>query len=203
MVWGLLKPKVVSGKVTTIIVCCFYSPPRSRKNSVLIDHITVTLQSLLNIHTNAGVIISGDRNNIDISTLLSIDPSLHQLVRMPTRGLNILDVIVTNLDRYFNEPVIIPAILPDRPGHGVPSDHCGVFATPNTNQNHPAEKTKVKKKIRPLPESLIQTFEDKLASHDFEMLSEMPVQEMVDAFQTVLQTTLCETFPEREILVSS
>ena len=66
VVWGLLKPKVVSGKVTTIIVCCFYSPPRSRKNGVLIDHITVTLQSLLNIHTNAGVIISGDRNNIDI-----------------------------------------------------------------------------------------------------------------------------------------
>ena len=47
VVWGLLKAKVVSGKITTIIVCCFYSPPRSRKNNVLIDHLTVTLQSLL------------------------------------------------------------------------------------------------------------------------------------------------------------
>ena len=52
VVWGLLKPKVVTGKISTIIVCCFYSPPRSRKNAALIDHITVTLQSLMNIHNN-------------------------------------------------------------------------------------------------------------------------------------------------------
>ena len=27
VVWGLLKPKVVTGIISTIIVCCFYSPP--------------------------------------------------------------------------------------------------------------------------------------------------------------------------------
>ena len=31
VVWGLLKPKVVTGKITTIIVCCFYSPPVPEK----------------------------------------------------------------------------------------------------------------------------------------------------------------------------
>ena len=41
VVWGLLKPKVMTGKISTIIVCCFYSPPRSRKNAALIDHLTV------------------------------------------------------------------------------------------------------------------------------------------------------------------
>ena len=45
VVWGLLKPKVAIGSISTIIVCCFYSPPRSKKNRVLIDHLTVTLQS--------------------------------------------------------------------------------------------------------------------------------------------------------------
>ena len=50
VVWGLLKPKVVSGKIGVIIACCFYSPPRSKKNGALIDHITVTLQSLLITH---------------------------------------------------------------------------------------------------------------------------------------------------------
>ena len=155
---GLLKPKVVTGKINTIIVCCFYSPPRSRKNRVLIDHLTVTLQSLLNIHTNAGVIICGDRNSIEISALLSIDPSLRQTVRHGTRGQNILDVICTNLARYFSEPVIIPPIQPDRAGHGVQSDHSGVEAIPNTSQGQGEIRTKIKKKIRPLPESLIQTF---------------------------------------------
>ena len=202
VVWGLLKPKVVTGNISTIIVCCFYSPPRSRKNSVLIDHLTVTLQSLLNIHANAGVIICGDRNNIDISTLLSIDPSLRQTVRSPTRGLRLLDVIVTNLARYFNEPQIIPAIHPDLPGHGVPSDHCGVVATPNSTQSHPTRGDKKKKTIRPIPESLLQTFETKLASENFSTLSDLPVDEMVQTFQSVVNSHFCSTFPENQIIVS-
>ena len=185
VVWGLLKPKVVTGRITTIIVCCFYSPPRSRKNAVLIDHLTVTLQSLLTIHENAGVIICGDRNSIDISSLLSIDPSLRQTVMHPTRGQKILDVICTNLARYFNEPEIIPAITPDRVGYGVPSDHSGVIATPNTNQGHAATRTKNKKRIRPLPESLLSTFEIRLASQNFDFLNELSVDEMVDSFQNV------------------
>ena len=197
-----MKPKVVTGKITTIIVCCFYSPPRSRKNSVLIDHITTTIQSLLNIHNNPGVIISGDRNQIEIPSLLSIDPSLRQTVRLPTRGLRIIDVIVTNLASFFNEPVIIPPILPDRPGHGAPSDHNGVFATPHTNQHLSDKRTKVTKKIRPLPESLLQSFHSKLAAYDFNIGNNLSVEQMVDNFQSGSTSLLHETFPEKEITVS-
>ena len=202
VVWGLLKPKVVTGNISTIIVCCFYSPPKSRKNNELIDHLTLTLQSLLNTHTNAGVIICGDRNSIDISTLLSIDPSLRQTVTRPTRGFKILDVIVTNLARYFNEPTIIPPIIPDRPGHGVPSDHSGVEATPNTNQGQPAVRQKIRKEIRPLPESLLETFDIKLAAENFEMLRQLPVQNMVDTFQNMTDKLLSETFPIKKITIS-
>ena len=148
------------------------------------------------------MIICGDRNSIEISTLLSIDPSLRQTVRHGTRGQKILDVICTNLARYFNEPEIIPAIQPDREGHGVPSDHCGVAATPNTSQGQVATRSKVKKNIRPLPESLIQTFEIKLASQSFDFLNDLPVQEMVDGFQNVTNSILLETFPEKEIIIS-
>ena len=130
VVWGLLRPKSVTGKISTIIVCCFYSPPRSRKNSALVDHLTVTLHSLLKIHSGAGVIISGDRNSIEIPTLLSIDPTLRQIVKVPTRGLRILDVIITNLARYYNDPITVPPILPDNPGFGAPSDHMGVLLHP-------------------------------------------------------------------------
>ena len=31
VVWGLLKPNIVTGKISVIIACCFYSPPKSRK----------------------------------------------------------------------------------------------------------------------------------------------------------------------------
>ena len=130
------------------------------------------------------MIISGDQNDIGIPTLLSIDPFLRQTFRLPTRGLKILDVIVTNLASYFNEPVIIPPILPNLIGHGAFSDHSGVFATPKTNQ-HQSIRTKVKKRIMPLPESLFSTFEAKLLSQNFDALRGMSVQHMVDTFQSV------------------
>jgi hypothetical protein len=43
VVWGLLKPKVITGKISVIIVCCFYSPPTSSKNPSLLEHITLIL----------------------------------------------------------------------------------------------------------------------------------------------------------------
>ena len=76
-----------------------------------------TLQHLLTLHPNAGIVISGDRNSIDIPTLLNIEPS-------NTRGHRALDIIL------FNESVIVPAIFTDNPNKGVQSDHSGVVATP-------------------------------------------------------------------------
>ena len=78
---------------------------------------------------------------------------MRQTVREVTRGQKILDVIVTNLARYFDEPLIILPIMPDRAGHGVPSDHSGVSAPPNTRQGQPANRNIIRKVIRPLPES--------------------------------------------------
>ena len=201
-VWGLLRPKSVTGKISRIIVCCFYSPPRSRKNTVLIDHLTITLQSLLQTHPGAGVILSGDRNSIKISTLLSIDPSLRQIVTQPTRGQNILDVIVTNLDRYYQEPFIVPPLVPDKPGHGVPSDHSGACVIPITGHGSRARRNITRKLIRPLPASLIEVFERKLAAQDYDALKHLTVDQMVETYQTITSTVLSETFPLKSIIVS-
>ena len=205
VVWGLLKPKSVTGKISTIIVCCFYSPPRSRKNSALIDHLTVTLQSLLAIHCGAGVIISGDRNSIEIPALLSIDPALRQLVKVPTRGLKILDVILTDLARYYNDPIIIPPIIPDNPGVGVPSDHMGVFAAPNTSSFHVTSRTKVTKFIQPLPESLLPAFEEKITTqlHEFRINKELTSTQIVQSFQNTLDYVVSDIFPKRKVTINS
>ena len=76
VVWGLLKPVQVTGKITKIITCCFYCPPKSTRKTALIEHMTLTLQSLLNDFPNAGILISGDRNDLGIDRLLSVEPSL-------------------------------------------------------------------------------------------------------------------------------
>ena len=88
VVWGLLRPKIVTGKITIIIVCTFYSPPGSHKKNALIDHLTSTLQTLLTEYPSAGVLVAGDRNDLDDDKLLSIDKSVRQIVNQPTRGPN-------------------------------------------------------------------------------------------------------------------
>ena len=37
IVWGLLKPHLVTGKITKIIVCCFYCPPKSTRKTMLMS----------------------------------------------------------------------------------------------------------------------------------------------------------------------
>ena len=83
-VWGLAKPLKPNKSYSSFICCSFYSPPDLHKNPALVDHMTVTLQNLLNTHRDAGIFICGDRNQIDISSQLIIDPSLNQIVLQPT-----------------------------------------------------------------------------------------------------------------------
>ena len=202
VVWGLLKPTTITGKVSKIIACCFYSPPRSKKNSALLNHLTTTLQSLLTTHPNAGVVISGDRNSIDIHSLLRIDPSLRQMVKNPTRGLKILDVILSNLHCFYDDPQIVPPIIPDCANKGVPSDHSGVFATPLTNTNQ-QRCAKVKKYIRPLPKSLIEIFGQKLENQTLDFLnSALTPTELVELLQSYFKAAVEGTFPLKKIVVS-
>ena len=56
VVWGLVRPKKSNAKVKEIIVAAFYSPPRSRKNNLLIDHLISTTHFLLTKYPNAGLV---------------------------------------------------------------------------------------------------------------------------------------------------
>ena len=203
VVWGLVKPKIITGKISVIITCCFYSPPRSRKNPALLEHLTLTLQSLLVTHPSAGVIISGDRNSIEITRLLQIDPSLRQIVTKNTRNMKILDVILTNLHRYYHTPDIVPPICPDVPGRGAPSDHSGVIAAPYITSTQPHRTSKVRRQIRPIPESLLEVFGHKLTSAEFNHVYTQPnPTAMVAEFQEKMTKMVEETFPLKSILIS-
>ena len=46
IIWGLMKPKDENAIYKKIILCSFYSPPNSRNNTKLTDHIITTLQLL-------------------------------------------------------------------------------------------------------------------------------------------------------------
>ena len=57
-------------------------------------------------HPDHGVVLLGDFNDFDIRNLTS-NQNLKQVVKQPTRGSTILDLIVTNLDKIYSSPTII------------------------------------------------------------------------------------------------
>ena len=92
-------------------------------------------------YPNAGVIIAGDRNNLLIEKLLLIDRSLRQIVTKNTRKDKCLDVILTNMGKFYNKPIICPPIKPDNINQGIPSDHKVPVAIPKTAKFNNKEST--------------------------------------------------------------
>ena len=64
------------------------------------------------------------------------------MVKKPTKGFKVLDVILSNLDSFYDEPLIVAPIIAGRADKGAPSDHKGVVATPHTNPNQPQQSSK-------------------------------------------------------------
>ena len=202
-VWGMIKPKLPNSLFPSYIVCSFYSPPNLRRNHALVNHLTVTLQNLMNIHRNSGIYLCGDRNNIDIQTLTAIDPSLHQVVSFPTHGPNILDVICTNLPQFYQPPLSLPPLVPDDPSKGAPSDHEGVLMLPVPFLKKSTHTNKKVKLVRPLPDSLIVNFWSSFAEVDFigRLTPDMNVDELVSTYTSISSQLLDQTFPQKRVTI--
>ena len=159
--------------------------------------------NLLNLVEHAAMLLSGDTNNLDENKILALNPNFRQLVKQNTRKEKILTIVISDLQSYYHNPVIIPPVPVDTPGQGVPSDHNGVLTEPITagNSQRKAESRKVI--IRPLPESLICKFGDVLVSHDWSGLQQgMSSTEMVNFFEQETKTMIETIFPEKTVTVS-
>ena len=203
MSWGLLKPRQVTGPISRIICCAFYSPPNSKKKTKLIEHLSSVLQDLLLDHTSAAVIISGDRNDLSINRLLSVDPNLRQIVKHFTHGTKILDVILTNIGMFYNEPIIVDPIPVDDPTKGVPSDHRGVVVNPIVDAAHPPQRTKRTKVFRIMPDSLINKFGEKICNMSWDFLtSELSSTELTEQFQSTMSLMIDNSFPQKTMTMT-
>ena len=151
IVWGLFRPRDTC-HYKDIIVVSFYLPPKTKKKPKMFDHISVTLHQLLYKYPAAGILIGADRNEFDISPLLSITPRLVQMVNQPTRGNKILDVLISNMSNLYACVEIHPPVVPDIAGHS-PSDHSVPVAYPLSDQSLESSRSYKVKKYRPLPQS--------------------------------------------------
>ena len=104
IIWGLLKPKSEDAYFKKLIVCSFYSPPNSRKNLKLTDHIVTTLQMLKTKFPGSPMLLGSDKNSMDIRPLLNSGLRLRQVVDLPTRQGKILSIILNECPTFIQFP---------------------------------------------------------------------------------------------------
>ena len=123
--WGLVRPKKVerNTKYKEYIVCCFYSPPNSKKNKKMLDHLIMSSHALMTKFPNAALILGGDKNSLPLGPLLDgqTAPKCTQTVASPTHGNKVIDVIVMNCAQFYGVPEITRPLLPAHPVQAAPS----------------------------------------------------------------------------------
>ena len=140
IVFALVKPKN-PGVIKEIITFAFYSPPRSKRKSKMTDCIVTTLHSLLTSYPQAGIMGGGDRNCYNVSPVINAIPGLQNLQQLPTLGAKNLDILLSNMGRYYSEVTVVPPVNCDNPNRGVPSDHSVPIIFPLTNATISEPKT--------------------------------------------------------------
>ena len=204
IVWGLMRPKNITSLVKEFIVVAFYCPPNSRKKSKLLDHILTNIHVLITKYPNAGVIIGGDKNELNISSLISGIPRAKQLVTKCTHKNKIIDIILTNLQKFYQVPIIVPPVAPDDPTKGVPSDHSTPLAIPLSDNLHCNTREFKTRTFRPVPDSGIEKFGAWLKTEDWNFLNdEANPSKQVDDMEDTFKKKLDAFLPERTIRTSN
>ena len=168
VVWGLLTSKSEIAKYKKMIVCSFYSPPKTKKNQKLVDHLVTTLHMLATKHPQAPILMGSDKNSMDIRPILNCGLKIRQVVDLPTRKGKILDIILMSIPQYYNSPDIIPPVPCDNPEDGVPSDHWVPVCYPHTARHHPPKRRFRTVRYRPLPEDGVRKFGKWITSQNCE-----------------------------------
>ena len=199
-----LRPKSEFSPSFNIIVCALYSPPRSRKKSKLIDHISQAYHALKIKYPSAFFLLGGDVNCLDVSQLLSISSNFKQLVTKPTRQEKILSVIITDLHKSYQEPFIIKPLKPDTEGCGKPSDHSVPVAVPYTDTSKPRRREYQLKEVQPIPESKIVALGQWITTEEFTDVREAShPTEKVAALGKIMSDKINDICPKKTIKVYS
>ena len=202
--FGLLKPKNPTGNVSKFVCCSFYSPPHSKSRNKLAEFLVTTLGKLRTEHKGSRIILAGDRNDLNINMITSLDPTLIQVVRGFTNKsrTKVLDVFYTDCADLLQEPSILPPMQVDEGKVGKDSDHCGVQLLPRTTLAPEGRVSREKIQVRPFPESKIVDFGFKLMNEDWGILNDITCSaEMVDKFVAMSDALVDEGFPKKEIQV--
>lgn len=105
--WLLFRAPRMPRLVSHVLIGTIYHPPTADGQQT-VNHIVDCLDKMIQKHPNAGIVLTGDFNQLRDRAILSYP--LKQVVKRATRGTNILDKIYTNIDKYYTVPHILSPV---------------------------------------------------------------------------------------------
>ena len=189
-----IRPKRLPRTVSNIIMCALYYPGSKSKYAPpqedLISHVEESIQFFQTKYSRPLIVLLGDFNDLPIDDICETC-SLEQVVKVPTRKDNTLDLILTNIDNdLYKDPITLPSI-----GN---SDHLCVVYMPKEFVKH--ETTKKKIMIRKFKDSAIREFGSWITNHDWSLLFRIKcVNEKVQYFSMITWLMIDKYFPVQKI----
>ena len=102
VLWLTIRPSRLPRGIPNIILGIVYHPPGADCLS-MIQYLYECLTIMESEFPNNGTILLGDFNKLKVSRIQNAF-KLKQVVKFPTRGRNILDLILTDLDKFYDSP---------------------------------------------------------------------------------------------------
>ena len=191
VLWTHIRPPRLPRGINGIVSACVYHPPSS-SNTDLFQYLSDSLILLESLFPGCGIIIAGDFNHFDTKDLCR-DFQLKQLVDKPTRGAKILDLILTNMHKFYD---VQPAIV--FPPFGL-SDHNVIIVEPKvkTSSEIPSRKTVIKRDIRQSRKKELGRY---LSNFDWQMIdSSEPCDKNCDILCSAIKTGYDILMPEKHV----
>ncbi|PFX15723.1 hypothetical protein AWC38_SpisGene20057 [Stylophora pistillata] len=159
MLWVKLRPFCLPRGCNFIVVGTLYHPP-SASDPAIMEYLIKCLSTIESYYPNCGILLAGDFNRLQITRLRN-NFQLKQMVHFPTRGRRTLDLVLTNISEYYQDPI-------ERPPFGL-SDHASIELQPK-ERAHVKQPT-ITIKTRVLRPSKCQAMGAYLAAMDVNTLT--------------------------------
>ena len=191
--WLKLRSARLPRGFSCIVLRIIYHPPNNN-NPAILDYLWQSLSSIESRFPNSGLLIVGDFNRLNTKRLQnSFD--LKQIVKFPTWGDKILDLVLTNLRECYKDPI-------QRPPHGL-SNHMSVEVQPKDRSQLLDSRSTIKTRdLKPSNRLAIRTYLQEVDAYTL-VGNVHGCAEKVSIFQSIIQHGLDSVLPLRSKAIHS
>ena len=195
VLWVQLTPSRLPRGFSSIVAAVVYHPHWTLpENNSMRDHLFQSLALVESKYPNSALIVAGDFNRLDITSIKK-HFRLKQIVKKPTRKNAILDLVLTNLHQFYDDPCTFPPF-------GL-SDHHTVTVAPRIrDKSQSASKFVLKRDKRASRKAELGRYLDAI---DWLTLfsSAESCEDLLDVFMNFIRTGLDLIMPVKRVRINT